>query len=282
MNRTMTPALLLIVLALLFAPCGAMAQGVACMASGQDPGKLGVVLLHGKFTFSRGDGRRSPAYDTHISSLAAALQAAGFRVVMPEMPWSRNRVYDRTYEQAMDEIAAAAGKLKAQGADRIVVAGHSMGGNAALGYAALKDGVTGVIAIAPGHDPAAPRFRDAVRSSVAKARAMVKAGKGSEQASFDDMNGGQTGTLVTSAAQYLSFFDPDGNAVIPRNAARLPAGTPLLWVAAEDDPLSRLGPEYAFLKAPTNPLSQYVVVPGSHLLAPDSAITVVVAWLKCL
>ncbi len=211
--------LLLVVLALLFCLCGAMGQGVACTASGRDPGKLGVVLLHGKFTVPLGGGRRVPAFDAHISSLATALQTAGFRVVTPEMPWSSHHVYDLTYEQAMDEIAAAAGRLKAQGAERIVVAGHSMGGNAALGYAALKDGVAGVIALAPGHDPAAPRFRDAVRSSVTKARAMVKAGKGSEQASFDDMNGGQTGTVVTTAAQYLSFFDPDGNAVIPRNTA---------------------------------------------------------------
>lgn len=288
MHRTMRTVLLLALVALLssFGSREAMAQGVACTPSGHDPGRLGVVLLHGKSTFST-SGRAgrfayTPAFNRHISSLATALQGAGFRVVMPEMPWSTYHIYDRTYEQAMDEIAAAAAKLKAEGAEHIVVAGHSMGGNAALGYAALKGGVAGVITLAPGGDPANPRFRAAVESSVARARAMVTAGKGEKQAVFDDLNMGQTGTVVTTAAQYLSFFDPDGNAVIPRNAARLPAGTPLLWVVAEDDPLSSLGREYAFAKAPPNPLSQYVVVPGSHLLAPDSAISVVIAWLKCL
>jgi pimeloyl-ACP methyl ester carboxylesterase len=283
-HRVMRRALLLAVVALLapFASRDAMAQGVTCTPSGHEPSKLGVVLLHGNWTLPLGGGNRIPAFDTHISSLASSLRAAGFRVVMPEMPWSRNHVYDRTYEQAMDEIAAAAGKLNAQGAESIVVAGHSMGANAALGYAALRGGIVGVIALAPGHDPAMPRFREAVQSSVDRALAMVKAGKGSEQARFEDVNAGRTGTVVTTAAQYLSFFDPDGNAAIPRNAGRLPAGVPLLWVAAEDDPLSHLGPAYAFAKAPPNPLSQYVVVPGGHLAAPDSAISVVIAWLNCL
>jgi dienelactone hydrolase len=62
----------------------------------QEPalGGLGVVLMHGKGGVPGG----------LIASTAAALQAAGARVVMPEMPWSRSRTYDAGYEQAMSEI----------------------------------------------------------------------------------------------------------------------------------------------------------------------------------
>jgi pimeloyl-ACP methyl ester carboxylesterase len=285
--RTSTSVMLSRVLLtlMLLMVCEAVAvDNAACAPSGHDPHKIGIVLLHGKHTFSlTGMGNRQPpSFDAKISSLGSALRAKGYRVAMPEMPWTRDHVYDATYEEAMDRIASAVAKLKAEGAERIVVAGHSLGGNAALGYAALKGGIAGVIALAPGGDPGLRGFRARVAESVARAHAMVEAGQGNKRTSFDDVNMGYTGSVSTTAERYLSYFDPAGNAVIPRNVARLPAGTPLLWVAAEEDPLSRLGEDYAFTKAPPSPLSRYVTVPGGHQDAPKSAIAIVVAWLNCL
>ena len=42
-----------------------------------------------------------------VGSTATALQAAGAKLVTPEMPWSRSGMYDVTYEQAMIEIDRA-------------------------------------------------------------------------------------------------------------------------------------------------------------------------------
>ncbi|MGI9102177.1 MAG: lipase family alpha/beta hydrolase [Terriglobales bacterium] len=257
----------------------------ACTPSGQDPHKVGIVLLHGKNTFipagmvSRVRAARS---DERVLPLAKALRAQGYRVVLPEMPWSSDHVYDISYDEAMDKIAAEVAKLKAAGAEKVVVIGHSMGGNAALGYGALKSGEAAIIAIAPGVDPAGKRFRAHAAESVETARAMVAEGKGGKKATFDDFNAGEKGTVTTTAEHYLSYFDPDSHAVIPRNVAKLAAGTPLLWVAAQDDPLTQLGEDYAFSKAPANPFNRYVIVPGRHQDAPVASVETVIAWLKCL
>jgi len=255
---------------------------LSCTPSGGDPGQLGIVLLHAKSTFSVSGHGRMPAYDATIAPLASALRAAGFRVAVPEMPWSRDHVYDRTFAQALDEIAGAAAKLRAEGAQRIVVGGHSMGGMAAIGYAALKGGVAGVVAIAPAHDPASSVFKQRLGASVASARDMAAAGKGDVQATFGDYNMGQVGEITATAADYLSFFDPAGDVPMPRNTARFPGPIPLLWIVAADDPLSRLGPDYAFAKAPPDPLSRYITISGGHVNAPAEAATIVVNWLKCL
>src|SRR3954465_10877780 len=97
-------------------------------ANAFEPQTTGVVIMHGKW---------GGAGDKAMAPLAAALRAAGFLVDQPEMPWSGTRLYDRDYDAAMDEIDAAVARLKARNAQKIVVSGQSLGGNAALRYAAL-------------------------------------------------------------------------------------------------------------------------------------------------
>ena len=58
---------------------------------------LGIVLLHGK----------GGTPTTGIEGLHESLKRAGALVEAPEMPWSARRIYDATYDQAMDEIDAA-------------------------------------------------------------------------------------------------------------------------------------------------------------------------------
>jgi pimeloyl-ACP methyl ester carboxylesterase len=86
---------------------------------------------------------------------------------------------------------------------------------------------------------------------------------------------------MASPAAYLSMFDPDGPAVIPRNAAAL-QGVPLLWVVGEFDPIFARGRDYAFARAPKNARSRYIEVAAGHLAAPRVARTQVVEWLKSL
>ncbi len=67
------------------------------------------------------------------------------------------------------------------------------------------------------------------------------------------------------------MFDPDGPAVIPKNAAAMGAAAkpvPLLWVVGKLDPIDRRGPEYAFNAAAKNPKSKYIEVFAGHLTTP--------------
>ena len=56
--------------------------------------ELGVLMMHGKGGSPEG----------YISELVAALRAKGYLVSAPALPWSKERIYDASYEDAMGEI----------------------------------------------------------------------------------------------------------------------------------------------------------------------------------
>jgi len=227
--------------------------------------RAGLVLMHGKGVNLE-----------NLGDLSAALEGQGFLVVTPMMPWSRDRYLNATYEAALDEIAGAIQKLKQRGATRIVVAGHSMGANAALSYAANRGGVDGVIMLAPGHFPSV-LVATLGEDSLSKAREMVKAGRGPERADFQDSGF----TLNTTAQIYLSYFDPQGSAAMIPNAARLNAKIPVLMVVADNDPRAKTARKI-FARLPANPSSQILTVTADHLEVPSASKGEVVRWLKNL
>ena len=257
-----------VVLGMLLLPAMALAQ------SGSLAG-FGIVMVHGK------GGR--PTGPT--KALADALEAEGAAVMSPRMAWSGTAgqpdSYDIPYEQALAEISQAIAGLRAKGARKIVIAGQSLGANAVIAYAARHPaGLSGVISLAAGHTP--ERFdRPDIIAAVEKARQMIKAGRGQDVADFADSNQGKNFQVKGTPKAYLSFFDPTGPAVIPRNAAAMPK-VPFLWVIGNADRLAQLGPGYAFEAGAKHPKSQYKVVNAGHIDTPTAAKSEVIAWLKSL
>jgi pimeloyl-ACP methyl ester carboxylesterase len=236
---------------------------------------FGIVYLHGKGAWPGGFN----------GGILSALEDEGALVAKPEMPWSFHRRYGATYDQAMAEIDTAVAGLKQQGANRIVIIGHSLGGNAAIGYAARRPGLAGIVVLAPGHLPEADPLRSYVSDAVTRAKQLVAAGQGNVPQSFPDM--AQSIPLPTTASPivYLSMFDPDGPAVIPKNAAVMGAAAvpvPLLWAVGKLDPIDSRGPEYAFNAAAKNPKSKYIEVFAGHLTTPLVAHRQVVEWINSL
>jgi pimeloyl-ACP methyl ester carboxylesterase len=231
--------------------------------------KLGIVLMHGK----------AGVPERGIDGLAATLERAGYLVDRPEMCWSRRRIYDKSYLDCLAEIDASVARLRARGATAIVVAGHSLGGNAALAYGARHDGLKGVIGIAPAHFPERMIRNPAIAASLARAQAMIAAGKGDERDTFTDVNVGAPISVQATARNFASFFGADSAGIMPANAAKLTA--PLLYLAGSSDP-TQPGPDYAFAKAPPNPLNRYVTLSSGHFNAADAAADAVLAWLKDL
>jgi pimeloyl-ACP methyl ester carboxylesterase len=201
-------------------------------------------------------------------------------VISPEMPWSFGRMYGATYDQAMAEIDTAVAKLKAEGATRIVIIGHSLGANAAIGYAARRSAIAAVVAISPGHLPETAEMRARTQSAIVEARQLVAAGDTGRRGWPDMIQGVPTIAFATPAI-YLSMFDPNGPAVIPKNAAAMRA-IPFLWVVGESDPIDKRGRDYAFTRGAKNPKSRYIEVDAGHLTAPRAAQSQVVEWLKSL
>lgn len=252
-----------------------LACAVLTGAIAQAQPKIGVLMLHGK----------SPGSNAtpHMSRLKAMLEDAGMLVLYPDMPWSRGRYLDGGWDSAMAEMAAHAKTLRSQGATAIVVAGHSMGAPAAMGFAARGGDVQALVLLAPGHVPAryyAFQQNTSVRESVDEARKLVAAGKGDSRERFYDINQGKQQPVVTTAKDYLSYFDPASDADMGVSAPRIPAGTPVLTVVGDDDGISKYARAYFVDKLPANPKSQYLEVKANHLSTPMVASEAVVPWIK--
>jgi pimeloyl-ACP methyl ester carboxylesterase len=232
---------------------------------------LGVVLLHGK----------GGTPTTMIEGLRESLKREGALVEAPELPWSARRIYDATYDQAMTEIDAAAERLRKAGATKIVVMGHSLGANAAIGYAARRKDLYAVVALAPGHLPEAWALRARTSGAIAEAKKMIAAGKGDVRMSFPDLAQGIPFQIRATPVVYLSMFDPNGPAVMPRNAAAM-GDVPLLWIVGIADPMILHGKDYVYGRGARHPKSRYVVTASMHLTTPYQSRGDIITWLKGL
>jgi pimeloyl-ACP methyl ester carboxylesterase len=229
--------------------------------------RVGVVLLHGK--------RGSP---DHLASLANDLAQHGYLVAVPDMPWSKSRAYDRTLEDGYREIDAALDGLRQRGAVRLVVGGHSMGANMAIGYTATHKNVDAVMALGPGQTVESQSFIDKLGSSVSRARSLLAEGKGNEKLDFQDLHLGKLSAVAVSPKVYLSYFDPEGYANMPKMAQRIVV--PFLWtVGNQDANMLNRGSAYAFERAKPNTLSRYVTVDADHMGTPEASREEAVRWL---
>ncbi len=273
-----TPVLIALVIAIFGSP-----------AAAADPREIGVVLMHGW-----GLQRNQPAGRVYPhrwnDPLANALRQEGVRVLQEELPWGPNRIIDGSLDKAMEEIDAQIARLRSEGARKIVIAGHSMGTPMALAYAARRDGLSGVIGLAPGHHPELQpaMYPDFYPEQIAKTRQALAAGEGDVQTNF---TAAQCcvfyQTFRTTPRIYLSYFDPDGPGTMAGNAANVKTGTPVLLVFGKRDVIFKLlndaGQSYADYvpsRLPPNPLHRRVIIDADHVQVPALAIEEVVRWLK--
>src|SRR4051812_49197269 len=173
---------------------------VAAFASAQHAPRerLGVVLLHGKMG--------TPLdHKTGLAAIGHALAADGELTALPVMPWGPQwERIDTDVPGSLARIDDIVASLRARGAARIVLVGHSLGADMALAYAVTRGGLGGLVMAAPGHRPEQLARRDAVmRSAIAEARRLVEAGRGDTPFAGPDGLQGATLTLTTSAATYL-------------------------------------------------------------------------------
>ncbi len=245
---------------------------IACpqtsMAQAPSPA-IGVVIMHGK--------GGSPA--RHVASLASSLEQKGHLVANLEMPWSANRQYDAGVEVAEKEVGAALDALRAKGAGKVFVTGHSQGGLFAIHYGG-KHPVDGVIAIAPGGNVANPIYRKELGQSVEQARKLVAEGKGDEKARFSDYEGSRgTYAVTVTASAYLSWFDPEGAMNQVKASRAMNPQVPVLFIAPKNDYPGLLRMKHVMFNAlPRHPLTRMVEPDSGHLDAPAASLDEIVRW----
>ena len=237
--------------------------------------RIGVLMLHGK---NPGNNQ-----DPNFSPLKVTFEREGWLVSLPDMPWSRGRYLDGNWDKAMAEMAGHVKTLRDQGATRIVVIGHSLGVPAALSHAARGGDASALVLLAPGHVPKSyytvPSLK-VVHDSVDEARALVAAGKGDSRERFSDINQGKQQTVITTAKDFLSYFDPASDAEMSVTAPRVPAATPVLTVVGDADSMFTRARGYFADQLPANPKSQYLEVKANHLSTPRVASDDMVKWIK--
>jgi pimeloyl-ACP methyl ester carboxylesterase len=239
------------------------------LARAQSAANIGVVIMHGKGGSPTG----------LVDSLAEGLERRGYRVANLEMPWSGKREYDASVAAAEQEVSAAIDRLRGEGAARVFVAGHSQGGVFALHYAA-RHPLDGLIIIAPGGNVGTRFYQDKVGASVDRARGLVASGKGDERGEFADFEGAKgISTVHSTAAIYLTWFDPDG-AMNQMNSTRaLPASLPVLHVAPTGDyPALTRAKQTMFKALPANPLTRLYEPNADHRGAPAASLEEVARW----
>ena len=228
-----------------------------------------VILMHGKW-----GGPKSP----YLRVLAEKIQRV-CHVELREMPWSRNRNYDETYEGTLQSLSESVTRYRSKGYKTVFIGGQSFGANAAIAYQAAVGGVDGLIALAPGHSPYEMYQMGLNRSLIDLAKKHVTDGNAGELVEFTDLNQGQRKNFSVRADVFFSYFNPDGLGNMALSASRFKHSVPFLWVIGTQDWLIKEGSAYAFDKAPQNPQSRYIVVNANHATTPEVGADQVVDWI---
>ena len=241
----------------------------------QAQGDIGVILMHGKQSTPSG-----------LESMAAQLRSKGMKVVNPQMPWSRGQ-WERisvTVEAVHTQIDGMAAQLRAQGARRIVVGGHSIGANVALSYAAVRGNVAGVILIGPGHGPAYSfRTMSDFRAAVERAAGLVKSGQGAQPLTGPDNNQGRTFSVSTTAEVYVSWMSPQGLGNMMAQAPRIAPRIPVLMVIGSQDTSFGIAQSAIYQPAAKHAYSKYFAIQGGdHVSVLGTAGNFVAEWLQGL
>lgn len=213
--------------------------------------ELGVVLMHGKWGSPRS-----------MLPLARDLESRGYLVSNPEMAWSGRRLYDVKYPAALNEIEQQVHELRAKGAKRIIVAGQSMGSNAAVAYASSGFALDALVILSPGHFPERGMGKR-LYLSFERAISIVAANRGHDLDTFDDINQGKQRSLKMAAATYVSYFDPDGLGAITKNIKKIPKAIPVFMAVGTGDGFFSES-KAMFDSAPAHPASRYVTLDTDH------------------
>jgi esterase/lipase len=257
------------VMATLFALAPAIAADApAAAASGGVP--LGIVIMHGKGGSPNG----------WVAPLANYLHDNGYTVENIEMPWSGRRDYDVGVQHADDEVTAAVARLRAQGAKKIFVAGHSEGGAYVL-YWGRHHPSDGIIAISPGSGISGPPQQE-IEKYLGRARELVAQGKGDEKTRMMDHEKTKGFyPIITTPKAYVEWFDPKGPMNMMRSIRGWSPDVPLLLISATGDgePLAKRVDEI-YAELPPNPHNHFFRASGSHYEAPFASAKEILRWTE--
>ena len=243
---------------------------LACTPATAESLSCGVVLMHGKWGMPQ-----SPYLKPVVQKLESVCQ-----VKLLEMPWSRFRLYDKPYADALVQIRQAVSEFRQSGVQWVAVGGQSFGANASLAYMAQVGDVDAVLPMAPGHVPENFYPIADVRRGIDAAHELVQAGQGDSLVEMTDINQGQRRQVKAPAAALWSYFDPQGWGNMALSARHFQKSVPVFWAIGTLDPLYPSGSAAIYQQLPAHADSQYLVVQANHATTPEAAAPALWLWVK--
>lgn len=238
-------------------------------ATEQSPQAFDIVFLHGK------PGNPNRPLN---SKFAKRMNALGFKVIAPHMPWSEKHAYHGTRKQALQLIDNA---VNLNGNQKVILIGHSMGATIALQYAAAHPStkLAGLVLVAPAHDPnIAQNLYEATAADAEKACNLAKQGHGLRRAIYADVNMNITSFIEATADYYCSFYNvarfPDSTRIISKIAL------PTLFISGADDRLTVVySHQSLFNELAKNPKNRYMKLSGNHKTVVTEHTAEIADWI---
>jgi pimeloyl-ACP methyl ester carboxylesterase len=196
-----------------------------------------------------------------------------------------DKFYHKPFQSVVEQIDSIIDSLKIQGASRIFLVGHSMGGNAILYYLSQrKETVDGVVLLAPAHNIHLPIFSRLNRWSVQHAKELIEQGKGEMEAHFVDYNSeGDVEVIPCQPINYLSMMDPMGPANMALTATNLAWPANILVISGDKDPTQPRFFETVYLNLKNKSAkSAYKLVPGNHESVCFEQYNTIQDWINTL
>ncbi|MBM5787023.1 MAG: alpha/beta hydrolase [Pelagibacterales bacterium] len=232
-----------------------------------------VFLMHGKWGMP--DSKFLKVLSDKIETICI--------INKPEMPWSRNKNYNQTYESLLQELKIKSDSYRKQGVRKVIFAGHSFGANASMAYQAYIGDADALVAIAPGHAPYHMYYTyGAVPGHAAivdNAKKNIDSGKPETLMKFTDLNTGVKKDFEIRADVLFSYYNPDGLGHMQKTAREFKKPVPFLYIEGERDQI-KVGKNYAFDKTPNHTLSKYQTVVADHVMTPEVSSDLVIEWLN--
>ncbi|HZY18384.1 MAG TPA: alpha/beta fold hydrolase [Ramlibacter sp.] len=248
-----------------------LAAGWPRAATSQPAGagaRVGIVLMHGI-------GGSAAA----MASLADRLRQPGWSVANLDMPWSQAGAFAQPVEAAERQVLAALDKLRREGAERLVLAGFSLGGLFAA-HMAGRARVDGLVAIAPNGGSDMKKLDD----QLARARELIAQGRGNERTTLDDadvVSPARWPIQGTVPAAYVTWYDPQGTMNWGGIWSRLRPGTPVLLVVPTRDLANlRERKQQLWQGLPPHPGNRLYEPRTDHLGAPRASAEEAVEWIR--
>ena len=237
-----------------------------------------VIAMHGK--------NGGPDSTSHMDTLATDLNAQGYDVIRPYMPWA-TLSWDGSLCDSMSYINKLIVDEQAKG-NKVILLGHSLAGVVTVHYGAQDNArqPDAFVIVAPGHFvPNSTVLASEHADSINKAKSLIQNGNGDVNDTFETYSGGLV-SITTTANIYLSFHGNDQTASqLPDIKASIPrVTTPVLWLAGQDDPLTGVVDGVLGIIQATGDNSAYTysVIGGDHFSLMTNVAAELNPWFQGL